>query len=142
MEVLLKLLGQTKDNRTTNKMVGRGQLPRSQKEIYPQIRTQEQIRQAPFRMFEDQSFQGNPRQFLQQNPRVRFYEDNSFTPDNQITNRLVQQGQLPQNQMEVYPQGVGPYQAQVGINRATGFNTYQNPNDALQRLLRYGGIDY
>lgn len=42
------------------------------------IRTQQQIQQAPFRMYEDGSFQGNPQQYQQRNPQARFYEDNTF----------------------------------------------------------------
>lgn len=33
-----------------------------------------------FKMYEDQSFQGDPRQFMQQNPGYQFYEDGSFAP--------------------------------------------------------------
>lgn len=33
----------------------------------------------PFKMYEDMSFQGDPRQFMQQNPGYQFFEDNSFS---------------------------------------------------------------
>jgi len=36
-----------------------------------------------FKMYEDQSFQGDPRQFMQQNPGYRFYEDNTFSAPRQ-----------------------------------------------------------
>lgn len=42
------------------------------------LRTRQQIRNAPFKMFEDQTFQGNPAQFQAQNPQYTFFEDNSF----------------------------------------------------------------
>lgn len=59
----------------------------------PQIRTQQQIQAAPFRMYEDGSFQGNPQQFQRNNPGYRFYEDNTFSPSQ--AQRL--QGASPQS---------------------------------------------
>lgn len=44
------------------------------------LRTMEQIRSAPFKMYEDGSFQGAPPQDLR--GQYRFYEDNSFAPIN------------------------------------------------------------
>lgn len=45
----------------------------------PRPRTQAQINSAPFKMYEDNSFQGNPRQFMATHPGYTFYEDNTFT---------------------------------------------------------------
>lgn len=44
-----------------------------------QPRGYDEIRQSPFKMFEDNSFQGDPRQFRMDNPDFKFYEDNSFS---------------------------------------------------------------
>ena len=43
------------------------------------LRTPQQIQQAPPKLFEDGSFQGNPQVLKKQNPGFTFYEDNSFS---------------------------------------------------------------
>lgn len=46
------------------------------------LRTQQQVRGAPFKMYEDNSFEGNPAAFQKANPNFKFYEDNTFSePD-------------------------------------------------------------
>lgn len=47
-------------------------------DFLPEVRSQQQITQAPFRLFEDGTFQGDPRNFKSRNPAYTFYEDNSF----------------------------------------------------------------
>lgn len=44
----------------------------------PQPRTRQEIAASPFKMFEDNSFQGDPSAFRAQNPNYTFYEDNTF----------------------------------------------------------------
>jgi hypothetical protein len=41
--------------------------------------TQPRLRQQPFKMYEDGSFQGNPQAFRATNPGTKFYEDNTFS---------------------------------------------------------------
>ena len=75
------------------------------------LRTREQIQQAPFRMYEDQTFQGNPQAFAQNNPALRFYEDNSFGPapyQNPIMGATNVTEQLQRNRTPYSP-GEGPY---------------------------------
>lgn len=46
---------------------------------YPAVRSQQQIQASPFKMYEDNSYQGDPRGFQNLNPGYRFYEDNTFS---------------------------------------------------------------
>jgi len=43
------------------------------------VRSQQQIQASPFKMYEDNSYQGDPRGFQNLNPGYRFYEDNTFS---------------------------------------------------------------
>lgn len=56
-------------------------LPRMEKRpMQPMaVKNQGQINSAPFKMYEDNSFQGDPRQFIGENPGYRFFEDNTFS---------------------------------------------------------------
>jgi hypothetical protein len=78
-----------------------------------QVRTQEQIQSSPFKMFEDNSFQGNPSQFKASNPGYTFYEDNTFSRE-QPTQRpfSIQGASDPMQQIRrggtIYTPGEGP----------------------------------
>lgn len=60
----------------------------------------------PFKMYEDQSFQGDPRQFMMANPSYRFYEDNSFSPPQALqdaSNSLSVRPPVDSRQLQVAP---------------------------------------
>jgi hypothetical protein len=81
------------------------------------VRTQEEKDAAPFRMFEDNSFQGDPSQFKVGNPNYRFYEDNSFSAPPQLQ---VTTGDSPQ----------------AGGRNIQGYNRY-TPNSNLVQGNNY-----
>ena len=68
-----------------------GGQPKKQPIQNGQVRTQQQIQTAPFKMYEDNSFQGNPTQFQASNPNYKFYEDNTFSKQPPLS-RYAQSG--------------------------------------------------
>lgn len=70
------------------------------------------------RMYEDNSFSGNPRNFLTANPRFTFYEDGTFTPPANNRPRLyedgsgVNLGHIPSSQLNL---GVNSHPIQGGF---------------------------
>jgi hypothetical protein len=85
--------------------------------------------QKQFKMYEDQSFQGDPRQFIQQNPGFKFYEDGSFAPP---------QARPQQKPFQMYEDGSyqGNPQAYKATNPATKFyedGSFRAPGPQVQR---------
>lgn len=107
-------------------------LPRDQRAAVGQ-RPQQQAQPQPFKMYEDMSFEGDPRQFIQQNPGFTFYEDGKFAPP-QVRN----QQQIQQAPFKMYEDGSfqGNPQAFRATNPGTKFyedNTFSNPAPQVQK---------
>jgi hypothetical protein len=76
------------------------------------VRAQQQIQQAPFRMYEDNSFQGDPRQAALARPSTTFYEDNSFSSPQPLQRANVSGGlrvqpAQPRQPIQLAPGGGG-----------------------------------
>ena len=161
MNLLTQLLAQGVGGQGKAKPQGAGAPAR------PAARTMQQREAMPFKMYEDQSFQGNPRQFMQQNPGFQFYEDGSFAPPQAMQYprvnpetgyRSMAPGQEsidlargPQGNMSVYREpGIasisgrtGDYGGTAGFDNGRPFanmNYQGQPTDPLAELRRFLGF--
>ncbi len=101
------------------------------------LRSQQQIQQAPFQMFEDNSFQGVPSQMAKQG--ANFYEDNTFsrfdTPANKFYPSRTNYG-VPEDEMIDTSMGyLSPDQFNQGY-RGQLQNRGFNPQEEYRNRLR------
>lgn len=103
-----------------------------------QPRSQAQIQAAPFKMYEDNSYQGDPRGFQSLNPGYTFYEDNTFSaPKAPITRpslRRMPSGMVhPQYQQS--PNSEGSY---LQGRQNWGFIPLQNSGFWSKGIFQFG----
>lgn len=121
----------------------------------------------PFKMYEDRSFQGDPRQFIQQNPGYQFYEDGSFAPPQAMQyprvnpetgyrsmapgEESIDLARGPQGNLTAYREPgitsiggkLGQYGGTVGMDNGQVFanmNRQGQPTDPLAELRRFLGL--
>lgn len=92
-----------------------------------------------FKMYEDMSFQGDPRQFMQQNPGFQFYEDGSFAPPQARGYQAPAQRDFPGRTNYGVPQDNMIDTPQGYVTREQ-YNMQQISQDPLAELRRFLGF--